>query len=62
MSCGCENKQLGQEIERIRRLAKAFAKSEGCTVGIILKQDKTYGIVPVNGVNPDEIVEFITPY
>ncbi len=62
MSCGCQNKRLGQELERIRRLAKAFAKSEGVTVGIIKKADDTYGFGIAADVEANTIIEYITPY
>lgn len=62
MSCGCENRRLGSEIERIRRLAKAFAKMEETTVMLIGNDDGTYGFLPINKETDKTIIEFITPY
>ena len=62
MSCACENKRMGQEIERIRRLAKAWAKMEGVTAGLYKKEDGTYGFASISEEIGKTIVEYITPY
>lgn len=62
MSCACEHRKLGQEYERIRRLAKGFAQMEGETVVIYRNQDGTYNFAVPSDENDKEIVEYITPY
>lgn len=62
MSCACENKRMGQEIERIRRLAKAWAKMEGVTAVLYKKEDGTYGFASISEEIGKPIVEYITPY
>lgn len=62
MSCACEHKKLGQEIERIRRLAKGYAEMEGVTVALFRNADGTFGFCSVNVEIEKEIVEYITPY
>lgn len=62
MSCACENKRMGQEIERIRRLAKAWAKMEGVTAVLYKKEDGTYGFTSISEEIVKPIVEYITPY
>ncbi len=55
------NKRMGSEIERIRRLAKAWAKSEGETVVLYKKSDGTYDFTS-NISQVETIIEYITPY
>ncbi|MCD8386284.1 MAG: hypothetical protein LUD17_05260 [Bacteroidales bacterium] len=62
MSCNCENKKLGSEIDRIRRLAKALAKAEEKTVAIFLNNDGTYGFCCADIGIDKPIVEYITQY
>ena len=62
MSCACENQRMGQEIERIRRLAKAWAKMEGVTAVLYKKEDGTYGFMPIYEEIGKRIIEYITPY
>ena len=65
MSCGCENKKMATEIERIRRLAKALAKIENEIVGIWLNDNGTYGFCKESVISEeieDKIIEYITPY
>lgn len=62
MSCACEHKKLGQEIERIRRLAKGYAEMEGVTVALIKNTDGTFGFCKADSEIEKEIVEYITPY
>lgn len=62
MSCACENKKMGQELERFRRLAKAWAKMEGETAVIYKNDDGTYGFCSVAQEIDNPIVEYITPY
>jgi hypothetical protein len=61
MSCQCENKKYGTELDRYRRLGKAYAKMEECDVVIYLNDDGTYGICRV-GEEKKPIVEFISQY
>ena len=61
MSCACEHKKLSSEYERMRRLAKATACMNECTVALYRNEDGTYGIS--TDEKPDkEIVEYITQY
>lgn len=62
MSCGCEHKKLGGEIERIKRLAKAYAKMEDTTVAIYSNPDGTYGFCISSVEISKPIVEYITQY
>lgn len=62
MSCACEHKRLGQQIDRIRRLAKAWAESEDMTVVIYKNYDDTYGFAPITTEIDKPIIEYITPY
>lgn len=62
MSCACENKKYSQDLERIRNLAKAYAKLEGVTVSILKRKDGTYYFEAVSQENKTNIIEFITPY
>lgn len=62
MSCGCMNKKLGSERERIRRLAKAFAQMEGILVAVYRNDDGTYGFCPTDNDITKPIIEYITPY
>lgn len=61
MSCGCEQKKLASEYERMRRLAKATARLRGATVALYRNSDGTYGVA--TDLETDKpIIEFITPY
>lgn len=62
MSCACENKRMGQEIDRIRRLAKAWAIMEDTTVAIYRKDDGTYGFASISNEIGKPIVEYVTPF
>lgn len=62
MSCACENKRMGQEYERIRRLAKAWAIMEEVTVVMYKNSDGTYGFTSALDKVGKPIVEYITPY
>lgn len=62
MSCACENRRLGQEIDRYRRLAKAWAKAEGVIAVIYKNEDGTYGFMAASDENDKTIIEYITPY
>lgn len=61
MSCACENKKLGQELERIRRLAKSLARMEDADVGIFRNADGTYGFAKAANIDKP-IIEYISPY
>lgn len=64
MNCGCMNRKFGQEIDRIRRLAKAWAQCEESTVVIYKNADGTYGYTEKPELLSEDkpIVEYITPY
>lgn len=62
MSCACMNKRLGQEFERIRRLAKAWASIESKTAILYQNEDGTYGFTSISEEIGKTIVEYITPY
>ncbi len=64
MSCACEHKKLGSDLDRIRRLAKAIAKMEQCTVAIVRNDDGTYGFCAIkeNITITKPIVEYISEY
>lgn len=62
MSCDCEHKRLGGEIDRIRNLAKAYARLEETTVAIYRNLDGTYGFCSVSEEINKPIVEYITQY
>ena len=62
MSCACEHKKLGKELDRLRRLAKGFAELESVTVAIVKNSDGTFGFCSANTEITKEIVEYITPY
>ena len=64
MSCACENKRMSQELERFRRLAKAWAMMEGQTAAIYKNEDGTYGFASISAESEigKQIVEYITPY
>lgn len=64
MSCACEHKRMGQELERFRRLAKAWAKMEGNTAIIYKNDDGTYGFASISAASEigKPIVEYITPF
>lgn len=61
MSCACENKRLGEERERLYRLAKAFAKMENVTAVIFRKENGSLDFAPASD-EIENIIEFITPY
>ena len=64
MSCACEHRRMGQELDRIRRLAKAWAKMEEETVILYKKDDGTYGFASISAESEigKQIIEYITPY
>lgn len=62
MSCDCEHKKLGGEIDRIRNLAKAYAMMEDTTVAIYSNPDGTYGFCNISAGTNKPIVEYITQY
>lgn len=62
MSCACEHKRMGQELDRIRRLAKALAKMDDAVVVIYQNADGTYGFQSADNEINKPIIEFITKY
>lgn len=62
MSCACENMRMGQELDRFRRLAKAWAKMEGVVTVIYQNDDGTYGFTSASEEVGKPIVEYVTPY
>lgn len=55
------HKKLGQERDRIRRLAKAWAQSENEVVVLYQNTDGTFGFCAI-GETDKPIIEYITPY
>ncbi|MDE7465010.1 MAG: hypothetical protein K2M59_03925 [Muribaculaceae bacterium] len=53
---------MSKEIERIRRLAKGWARMEGQTAVLYQKDDGTYGFSAITEEINNPIVEYITPY
>ena len=62
MSCGCDNKKFGQELERARRLAKASARMDDVVMVLYRKSDGTYDFAPETDEIDNEIIEYVTPY
>lgn len=62
MSCACENRKLGEDYIRIRRLAKTLAKLERIEVVIYENHDGTYGFCKTGFEKDKPIKEFISPY
>ncbi len=62
MSCACEHKKMDSDLDRIRRLAKAFAKMEQTTVAIVGNEDGTYSFCPINDRITKPIIEYISEY
>lgn len=62
MSCACEHKKLGMEIDRFRRLAKVFAQMEDANVVLYKNPDGTYGFCKASSETTNQIIEYITPY
>lgn len=56
------NKKFGSELDRFRRLAKAYAKMEDATVVIYKKVDGTYGFTKADNKIDKPIIEYISPY
>lgn len=62
MSCACEHKKLGSDLDRIRKLAKAFAQMEQKTVAITQNDDGTYGFCVLSDEISKPIIEYISEY
>lgn len=62
MSCACEHKRMGKELDRFQRLAKAWAKMNGETAVIYKNADGTYGFASISVEIGKPIVEYISPY
>lgn len=62
MSCACENKRMSHELERYRRLARAWARLEGEPAVIYRNSDGSYGFVSADKAEDKEIVEFVSSY
>lgn len=59
MSCGCENKKIASERERIAELAKKCAVMEQCIMELRLKDDGTYTFNRVGVEGYGKIIEYI---
>lgn len=59
MSCGCENKKIASERERIAELAKKCAVMEQCIMELRLKDDGTYTFNRVGIEGYGKIIEYI---
>ncbi|MDE5976545.1 MAG: hypothetical protein K2G69_08350 [Muribaculaceae bacterium] len=62
MSCGCTNRKLGGEYERIRRLAKSLAEMDDALVAIYARPDGTFGFDRADIAGDVKIIEYLTPY
>ncbi len=62
MSCACEHSRMARELERIRRLAKGYARIENITVVIVKNADESYSFDRADLATDKQIVEYITPY
>lgn len=62
MSCDCEHKRLGRDIERFRKLAKAWARMNDEAAVIYKNPDGTYGFTSISDEIEKPIVEYITQY
>lgn len=62
MSCACEQKRLGSQYGRIKKLAKAYANMQGQAVAIYRNADGTYGFALAISEIDKPIVERISPY
>lgn len=62
MSCACEHNKMARELDRYRRLAKAFARMECATAALYINADGTYGFCLRDESGDKKIVEYITPY
>ena len=62
MSCACENARMSREIDRYRRLAKAWARIEGQTAVIYRNADGTLDFASIKDSENKVIIEYITPY
>ena len=62
MSCACEQKRLGSQYGRIKKLAKAYANMQGQAVAIYRNADGTYGFALASSEIDKPIVERISPY
>lgn len=62
MSCDCEHKRMAREIDRFRKLAKAWAKMNRETAVIYQNPDGSYGFASVSAEIDKPIVEYITQF
>ena len=62
MSCACEQKILGSQYGRIKKLAKAYAKMQQQSVAIYRNADGTYGFALAASEINKSIVEYISHY
>ncbi|WP_304647440.1 hypothetical protein [uncultured Duncaniella sp.] len=53
---------MSKELERFRRLAKAWARMEGGTAVIYKKEDGSYGFASISDEIEKPIIDIITPY
>lgn len=62
MSCACEHKQMSSEYQRVKRLAKAFARMEEKDVAIYTNGDGTYNFCLASIEIDNPIIEYVSPY
>lgn len=62
MGCACEHRKIGQDLERARRLAKAYARMEGRVAVIVQAANGTYSFLPLEESTDKTIIEYITEY
>lgn len=60
MSCGCENKEIMKERERMRELAKKSSSLDECVYILYLKADNTFGFCKeAEFINQGQLIEYI---
>lgn len=60
MSCGCENKELMKERERMRELARKSSTLDMCVYVLYLREDKTFGFCKeIDFINQGQLIEYI---
>lgn len=61
MSCGCNNRELMKERERMRELARKSSALDMCVYVLYEKEDKTFGFCKETefSINQGILIEFI---